>query len=210
MELTAAIDQSSNDMFFGRDIPWLLDQWAERTPDACFLTWAPFTGEDKHWTYAELRRDARRFAGSLAERGVKPGDKVLIHLDNSPEIIISWFGCAYLGAAAVTTNTRSVKRDMEYFAEHAEVVCAITQPAFAQLVYESAPSVLFLAVTDHNSGEPSAVDGDFSYLPFDDLLSDNAECPDRPRDPTNDLAIQFTSGTTSRPKAVLWTHGNNK
>jgi carnitine-CoA ligase len=39
----------------------------------------------------------------------------MVHLDNSPEFLISWFACAEIGAVAVSTNTRSVARDMDVF-----------------------------------------------------------------------------------------------
>ena len=101
-------------MFHGRDIPWLLSEWATRTPDNVFLAWEPFDCAPRSWTYAQFAADVEAVAASLAKRGVKEGECVLIHLDNSPEFIISWFACARIGAIAVSTNTRSVMRDMTY------------------------------------------------------------------------------------------------
>ena len=49
-------------------------------------------------------------------------------------MVLSWYACALLGAVAVTTNTRSVGAELEYFAEHTRCVAAITQPQFAALV----------------------------------------------------------------------------
>ncbi len=56
-------------------------------------------------------------AVGLRERGDRPGDKVLIHAENSPEMLLAWLACATLGAVAVTTNTRSVAAEIEYFVE---------------------------------------------------------------------------------------------
>ena len=78
---------------------------------------------------------------------------MLLHLDNCPEFIISWFACAHIGAVAVSTNTRSIAREMIYYVEHAGVVAAITQPSFATLVHESAPGLKLLAITNNNAGE---------------------------------------------------------
>ena len=190
----------------GRDIPWLLNQWSERTPDKVFLHWSPFDLEDASWTYAEFQQQVILVANNLAKSGVIAGDKVLIHMDNCPEFLLCWFACAHLGAIAVSTNTRSVARDLTYFAEFAEVSCAITQPTFARLLRSAAPKIKALFVTDGDV--PDSEKNEFR--PFSELLErSTAVAPmTRAADPWADLGIQFTSGTTSRPKAVLWTHAN--
>jgi carnitine-CoA ligase len=202
------IEQSHMAMVEGRDIPWLLNLWVEQTPDNPFLIWAPFEGEDRTWSYAEFGRDVNAVAAALHNRGVVAGERVLLHLDNSPEFMISWFACAQVGAVAVSTNTRSVARDMTYFADHAGVVAAITQPGFAELVKESAPDIRFLVITDNNAGDKAKTPDSVPHIPFAELLGDKGACPVRATDPHANLGIQFTSGTTSRPKAVLWTHAN--
>ena len=193
----------------GMDIPWLLRQWESRTPDAVALVWEPFSGATASWTYAELRRDARRFAAGLHERGVRAGDFVLVHLDNSPEFIIAWYACAELGAVAVSTNTRSVARDLSYFADHVSAVAAITQPAYAGLVASSCPALRFVVTTDNDAGEePASPVEHLDTVAFADVAADEARLPPLATEPMRDLSVQFTSGTTSRPKAVLWTHAN--
>ena len=116
-------------MISGRDLPWLLRHWTERMPDKPFLVWEPFIGSRRVWSYGELARDVEAFAGALHAQGVGFGERVMLHLDNCPEFVIAWFACARLGAVAVSTNTRSVARDIAYFAEHAGVVAAVTEPA---------------------------------------------------------------------------------
>lgn len=208
----------------GRDVPWLLNQWAEQTPDKTFLHWAPFDGNDRSWTYLEIQRDVIKFSLALKNRGIIAGDRVLIHMDNCPEFLISWFACAELGAIAVSTNTRSVGRDIAYFAEFTEIVCAIVQPQFADLVCSSAPFIKFLVQTADEASEAVLRENNdgIANLQFEDLLkeefsaggqgtsSENVAQSRQARvaEPMADLSIQFTSGTTSRPKAVLWTHAN--
>lgn len=214
LSLATSIDQAKWAMQDGRDVPWLLARQAEARPNHPFLIWEPFSGNAAAWTYGEFQDDVRRVAAGLAQRGVEPGDRVMIHLDNSPEFMLAWFACAHLGAVAVSTNTRSVSRDMTYFADKANVVAAITSPQFARLVADSAPSIRFLVLTGDDAGEPPSPDGAAALAELDHVawseLADAAasDAPDRPTDPTAELGIQFTSGTTSRPKAVLWTHAN--
>jgi crotonobetaine/carnitine-CoA ligase len=179
--------------------------------DKPFLIWEPFAGERRVWTYASFRRDVLAVAAGLAARGVKPADKVLVHLDNSPEMELLWFACHRLGAIVVTTNTRSAGPEVAYFAEVSHAVGAITQPALAGLVAAHAAKLRFLIVTEHRVDGAPAPDAElparwdrFSAL----LAGDPATLAPLPADPTRPSSVQFTSGTTSRPKPVLWTQAN--
>jgi crotonobetaine/carnitine-CoA ligase len=195
--------------FGGQDIPWVVDHWAEHRADHPFLVWEPRHGGGRSWTYAEFAEATRRVAAGLASRGVGVGDKVLIHAENCPEGVIAWYACARVGAVAVTTNTRSVAAEVEYFISHTGCVGAITQPRFAALVAEAGPDLGWIVVTEDNSGEP-ATDEELAHgrEPFSALEGDAADAPRRDRDPMLPAGILFTSGTTSKPKAVVHTHAN--
>ena len=91
----------------GQDIPALLAHWAEQRGDHPVLVWEPGEGAGRTWTYADLWNDVRRLAAGLADRGIAVDDKVLIHSENAPEMVIAWLACATVGAVAVTTNTKS-------------------------------------------------------------------------------------------------------
>lgn len=93
--------------FEAMDIRTLIDNQALARADRPWLSWEPFEGEPLTWTYAEFRQVLRRFAAGLQARGVRAGQRVLVHLDNCPESVIAWLGCAYAGAVAVTTNAKS-------------------------------------------------------------------------------------------------------
>ncbi|MBV1907345.1 MAG: AMP-binding protein [Pseudomonadales bacterium] len=215
-QLSQQIDETRRLAVAGMDIPWLLQQWVDKTPDKAFFIWEPSAARDQAksdeidntWSYKRLQRDSNAMATALAAQGVKAGDFIIIHLDNSPEFIISWFACAALGAIAVSTNTRSVARDLSYFADHVNAVGAITQPSFAQLVASSCVNLKFLVVTDNDAGAPGNAGPEVEYIPFGEWLATPIALPPRKTQPLADLSVQFTSGTTSRPKAVLWTHAN--
>lgn len=193
--------------FEGMDIRDLIDAQAAERSDHPFLIWEPFEGLPGSWTYAEFAVAVRRFAAGLQSRGVRPSERVLIHLDNCPEALIAWLGCAYVGAVPVTTNTRSTEGDLTYFAAHSRATAAITQPGFADMVRAATPSVAWRAVTAPCDGR-SNDETQEGFERFANIDGDPATLLDRPRDPWAPFGIQYTSGTTARPKAVLWTHAN--
>ena len=193
--------------FAGLDVPWLLRMRAESRRNHPFLIWAPFEAPARSWSYGEFHERVGALSAGLVKRGVKPGEYVLIHLDNCIEAMLAWFACVELGAIAVTTNTRSAAAEMEYFAGHCGAVAAITQPAYAELISANCRGLRWIAVISHDAGSTPA-QGAPRGDSFEQLFADSADRPRRAADPFAPCSVQYTSGTTSRPKAVLWTHAN--
>ncbi|MEA2818046.1 MAG: carnitine-CoA ligase, partial [Bradyrhizobium sp.] len=193
--------------FTGLDVPWLLRMRAETRRDHPFLIWAPFNAPARRWSYGEFHDRVGALAAGLTARGIKSGDYVLIHLDNCIEAVLSWFACVELGAVAVTTNTRSAPAEMEYFAGHCGAIGAITQPAYAEMISAHCRGLRWIAVISHDAGAAPAFRPQRADA-FEALFGDSADRPRRAIDPSAPCSVQYTSGTTSRPKAVLWTHAN--
>ncbi|MEN9822102.1 MAG: hypothetical protein RLZ04_528 [Actinomycetota bacterium] len=211
MVAPTAIRATATHPFAGRDVPWLLGVQAQARPDHAFIVWEPFDGAvpgRRRWTYSEFAADVAAFAGALAARGVGPGQRVLIHLGNCPEFLIAWFACSHLGAVAVTTNIRSMASELEYFATHSRVVGVITQPGLLDVVTTCGVEFGFVIVTDTDLGQPaSATTGES----FDAVLAEGSAPEPLPPHRSDALApnsVQYTSGTTARPKGVVWTHAN--
>lgn len=185
----------------GRNIAWLLDVRAREIPQQIFFTWEPFTGPACAWTYAEFAHSVACVAGGLSQRGIKSGDFVLIHLDNCAEYLLTLFACARIGAVAVCTNVRSTLDELSYYAQHSGAVAAITQPGYADLVANAMPAAKPLWITADDNTLPAREQA------FDELL----KAPPLAAQPVHHLApaiVQYTSGTTGRPKAVVLTHAN--
>ena len=200
------LDRLVANPFGGWDVRTLLDQQAGIRAQHPFLVWEPFDAPAQRWTYREFSEATKRVAAGLAKRGIKKGDFILVHLENCPEFLFSWFACARLGAVAVTTNTRSAGAELNYYADNAGVKAAITQPKFAVLVEENCPDLQWVAVTASDAGQEAnaPVEADQTF----EALYGDEEPPDRIADPTAPLCVMYTSGTTSRPKGVVWSHAN--
>ncbi len=195
--------------FAGQDISWLVAHWAKYKPDHPFLIWEPRDGLERRISYSQFEVEITKIAAGLAGRGVRKGDKILIHCDNCPEMILAWYACAKIGAVGVTTNTRSAGPEVEYFASHVGCVGAVTQPRYAKLVAEHAKRLEWIVVTEDNSGEVASDEEAAHGLDrFESLRGEASDCPVREADPMAPVGIMFTSGTTSRPKAVVHTHAN--
>jgi len=195
--------------FVGRDLPWLLEARAATRADHPFLIFCPQEGPEQSWTYQAFLEAVVKFAGGLAQQGVTKHDFVVIHMDNCIEFLIAWHGCARLGAVAVTTNTKSSADELEYFIGHCGAKFAITEPGFEALVRTAAPHLSWVAVTDANAGEALKTASSSSAVLFSKLAEgDPSHAPLRPAEPLLFGSVQYTSGTTSRPKGVVWTHAN--
>src|ERR1700736_2460480 len=166
----------------GTDVWGLVRMRALRSADRIAFVWHPYHGSPREWTYRELASAAASLAAGLQRRGIGPGDRILIHLENCPEFVISWYACAAIGAVAVTTNTRSAADEMRYFIDDSQPACAITQPRFAEMIATCAPQLKWQAVLDSNPDEEGTTSHDDDS--FTSLARDPGELNPRPPDPT--------------------------
>lgn len=194
--------------FTGRDLPWLLDTQAKARGDRPYLIWESFEAPARTWSYAEFAEETRAYAAGLTESGVKAGEFVLLHMENCPEFLFVWHACARLGAIVVTTNTHSTADELCYFARRCGAVVAITQPKFASLLQGLDHKFRWVASADTNSHKAPEAPLPSGILPLATLRGDPRAAPARPAVPMAPNSAQFTSGTTSRPKGVIWTHAN--
>ena len=193
--------------FAGQDLSTLVERRKRLHGDKAFLIWEPAVGERRIWTYGDFWSDVSRLAAGLVRRGIGSGSHVLVHLENCPEFLVAWFACARIGAVAVTTNTRLSGMELRFLADDCGAVAAITQPAYYLIISEACPKLSWIAVTSTDAGEEAA-----HAVPraerFERLLLDAVDSTYVESDPWRPHSVMYTSGTTSRPKGVLWTQGN--
>jgi len=187
--------------FDGLNLDRLLDERARERPDHPFLIWAPFEGEARNWTYRQFATDAARLAGGLAARGIGPGDRVLVHFENCPDALLVRFALARLGAVCVATNAMAAGPEIAHYASSSRATAAITQASLAELVSSHARDVRWVA-----AAEREGIDTPYGMDSLAALFAEPA--PAYPALQSDTAAIMFTTGTTGKPKGVVWTHAN--
>ena len=148
------------------------------------------------WTYRELIERAARIGGALRARGLVPGDRVLLSLENCSEFFELLFGCWAAGLCAVPANARLHPREVAYIAHHSGARLLVTTPGLAEGLAPLASTVDTLAEII-STRTPD----------YDRLLNAEPLVPE-PGRPTDRAWLFYTSGTTGRPKGATLTHRN--
>ena len=163
------------------------------------------------WTYGEFFDRCDRWSSALQQLGVKQGDRVAYISPNTHAQLESFYAVPQLGAVLVPLNFRLVADDFRYMIQHsgATVVCvAADYLAAVDSIRAELKDVQHFVALDrlaHHSSEGATV----GWLDYEGLLADAPSGFARPSIGENDLlTINYTSGTTSRPKGVMITHRN--
>ncbi len=157
----------------------------------------PAVTDDRHsWNYRELAERVARIAGGLRRRGLQPGDRVLLSLENCGEFVELLFGCWAAGLCAVPANARLHPREVEYIAADSGARALVATPGLAEALAPLADRMGTLGgIIATGSGEYDAL------LRVEPLTAPVGEATDR-------AWLFYTSGTTGRPKGAVLTHRN--
>ena len=160
----------------------------------------------RRYTYAELSEIVTQLAHALRASGVQPGDRVAYHASNSAEMLVAHYAVPLAGAVLVAINTRLSCDEVQYICNHSAAVMLIGDAGLlGELENAKLESVREVV-------ETPSVDGDYVNLPgtirYEELLCRGADMPIQWEidDETRTIAINYTSGTTGRPKGVMYTH----
>ncbi|TWP38564.1 acyl-CoA synthetase [Leekyejoonella antrihumi] len=150
-------------------------------------------------TYAQLADDSAKVAHGLRRNGVGPGDRVAFLGLNSIELVVAMFATARLGAVFLPLNTRLAAPETAYILADSEPVILLWESGFEDIVHSA--TVRALGVPELRLGGPPG--GRLGALAVT-----GAGPMDEPVGLDELFMIQYTSGTSGRPKGVQLTHGN--
>ena len=163
---------------------------------------------DKEFTFREVDERANRLANALLDMGIKKGDKVAVIGPNSHEHFESHYGILRTGAVIVSINTRLAPREVEYILNHSDSCALIVDREYTHLVtpiLNNIKGIKHIIIT--SGGEKSApLDG----IDYETLLANSSTTKvDLVEDETEPESINYTSGTTAKPKGVIVSHRIN-
>ena len=158
---------------------------------------------DLRLTYRQFLDRCDQWSAALQRIGVRPGDRVAYIAPNTHAQLESFYAVPQIGAVVVPINYRLTAADFVYLIQHsgAKVVCAHSDylDAIDSIRAEIPDVAAFVALESPRPG----------WLDYEGLLAAAPATFDRPEIRESDLiTINYTSGTTSRPKGVMITHRN--
>ena len=160
--------------------------------------------DDRWYTNCELVENGCRLATVLAERGVRPGDRVVVMMTSCMEVPQAFHAIARLGAVTVPMMPQLIPREINYIVENSGAETVITTPQLCRNVREATEAIdgcrqiLVFGESDVTGTEDVSANVK-SAVPIDSLHDADDD----------DLAvIIYTSGTTGHPKGVMLSHGN--
>jgi fatty-acyl-CoA synthase len=182
---------------------------AEEHPGHPFIVY-----RNRRLTYRQVDSQSDALAAALHELGIEAGDRIALTLPNWPELVVSAFAAAKLGAVLVPLNPKYTTPELQYMLRHSEAAAVVTAENFEGVDYLARFESFLTSLPDLqyviSVGEEDLWYDDRIYQ-FEDLLSSGEGRPyPRPEiDAHEDLfAIVYTSGTMGKPKGVSLTHTN--
>jgi len=173
----------------------LLRAAAAARPDGPALVEGTGRPDARRWSFAELLAASEAVARSLLQR-FRPGERVAVWAPNSAEWVLAEFGCALAGLTLVTVNPAYRAAELRHVLEASSAVGVIVAREFrgaplAEVAAEVAATLAGLRaiIPIEELGDVPAVDGPLPVVTPDAIAQ-----------------IQFTSGTTGRPKGALLHH----
>jgi len=165
---------------------------------------------ERRMTYTQFAQEVTRVAHALRACGVGPGDRVAYLLPNIPEMLVAHFAVPLAGGVLVAVNTRLAPPEVHYILAHSGATVLVVDAALHRLVKSSLADLPELrhvvTVVDPAGGAQPLPDVQgIDYAELCAMGSDDP-LPWAVEDERSTISINYTSGTTGRPKGVMYHH----
>ncbi len=200
---------------------WLLGRHAAATPDRVAVTAVDAAGTATDLTYGELDALARRAAGALVAAGIRPEERLLLCLADSPELVALFLGGLYLGAVPVPVSTMVTAGDLATMAADSRArLVAVSAEFIAAAPAAAALPTVREVIIDGETGDlapllgPGQPRGGARVRTLRSFLAaagpaDLAAAAGAPPTLADSPAFWlYTSGTTGTPKGAIHRHGS--
>jgi acyl-CoA synthetase (AMP-forming)/AMP-acid ligase II len=159
---------------------------------------------DRSITYSALAEMADHLATTLHNRGVLPGDRVIVHLRKGIDEVAAMLAVWRLGAVVVNVNHQWTQDQLLFVAEDCRATAAILPAPVARALAERDLPLSLCHLLVHGGIVPA----DLRFAAWSDAPDTAAPFPAPASDPGALCAIIYTSGSTGKPKGVMLTHRN--
>ncbi|WP_037079440.1 acyl--CoA ligase family protein [Pseudonocardia spinosispora] len=178
---------------------------AEVYPDKTAIVYG-----ERRVTYAEFARQVTQVANALRASGIGPGDRVAYLMPNLPAMLLAHFAVPLAGGVLVALNTRLAAEEIRYILDHSGskllVVDSVLAEPLATVAAEFQTVAEIVTLTDAAAPGSGTGPAGPTYAEFVERGADGPDLPWEVEDETATISINYTSGTTGRPKGVMYTH----
>ncbi len=176
----------------------LFDIFRARFPKDLGVPFMTLPGGDV-FSYAALDAASARLANLLTKLGTKPGDRVVVQVEKSPQAVFLYLACLRAGAVFLPLNTAYRADELDYFLADAEPHIVVCDPGDATLA---------ALCTTRGIAHRLTLAADGSGTLMDQCAGEAATFTTVPRASSDLASILYSSGTTGKPKGVMLSHNN--
>ena len=182
-----------------------LERSAEVYPDKVAIVHG-----DRRISYRDFAFEATRLARALQASGIGPGDRVAYLCPNIPELLVAHFAVPLAGAVLVAINTRLAPEEVRYICDHSGAKLLVVDSELRSIIdpVESHFETIQEIVTVIDPVVERGIADVFDGPRYPDLLERGSDVPLQwtVEDELATITINYTSGTTGKPKGVMYTH----